>query len=410
MNPMTNVKNIKKLSELELKRSLKTSWHDQYKDSAWIFIGGLPYNLTEGDVICVFSQYGEVVNLNLVRDKATGKSKGFCFLCYEDQRSTALAVDNLNGIKLLGRTIRVDHVADYKPPKDSDKLDEDTRKLHAEGCAPSHGTLPMKHEEEKKDKSKTKSKKEKKKKRKKNKKKKQVSSSEESSSDNSNSRSGSESDMNSEDSVASPRNKKPKHSTKKGGKKRKKKLKVATSDSDTSTENETIRESREKRRKLVEKIKTLEAVLNYTRKAAKKPGVSEESSSKSRPEESVDKAHDEYYSRKSEKSSTSERADKQKNHYYENGTSDRKANRDDSVSRRQEQAAGEAGECDDRRWRRSNGTNTSRDRERFRPQERSRDRDRDWDHNRFRARDRERFTRDRDRDKHWDRGQERYRR
>lgn len=218
--------------------------------------------------------------------------------------------------------------------------------------------------------------------------------------------------MNSEDSVASPRNKRLKHSTKKGGKKRKKKLKVVTSDSDTSTENETIRESREKRRKLVEKIKTLEAVLNYTRKAAKKPGVSEESSSKSRPEESVEKAHDEYYSRKSEKSSTSERGDKQKNHYYENGTSDRKPNRDDSMSRRQEQVTGEAGECDDRRWKRSNGTNTSRDRERFRPQERSRDRDRDrdWGHNRFRAHDRERFTRDRDRDRRWDRGQERYRR
>ena len=46
-------------------------------------------------------RYGEVVNINLVRDKGTGKSKGFCFLCYEDQRSTILAVDNLNSIKVL---------------------------------------------------------------------------------------------------------------------------------------------------------------------------------------------------------------------------------------------------------------------------------------------------------------------
>lgn len=45
-------------------------------------------------------RYGEIVNINLVRDKGTGKQKGFCFLCYEDQRSTALAVDNLNGIKV----------------------------------------------------------------------------------------------------------------------------------------------------------------------------------------------------------------------------------------------------------------------------------------------------------------------
>lgn len=40
------------------------------------------------------------MNINLVRDKKTGKSKGFCFICYEDQRSTVLAVDNLNGIKV----------------------------------------------------------------------------------------------------------------------------------------------------------------------------------------------------------------------------------------------------------------------------------------------------------------------
>ena len=45
-------------------------------------------------------RYGEVVNINLVREKSSGKSKGFCFLCYEDQRSTILAVDNLNGAKV----------------------------------------------------------------------------------------------------------------------------------------------------------------------------------------------------------------------------------------------------------------------------------------------------------------------
>lgn len=53
-----NVKNIKKLSETELKYNIsgKASWHHQYKDSAWVFIGGLPYDLSEGDVICIFSQ------------------------------------------------------------------------------------------------------------------------------------------------------------------------------------------------------------------------------------------------------------------------------------------------------------------------------------------------------------------
>uniref|UniRef100_A0A8C9RJV1 RRM domain-containing protein n=1 Tax=Scleropages formosus TaxID=113540 RepID=A0A8C9RJV1_SCLFO len=42
-------------AELGVKDSV--SWHSVYKDSAWIFVGGFPYELTEGDIICVFSQY-----------------------------------------------------------------------------------------------------------------------------------------------------------------------------------------------------------------------------------------------------------------------------------------------------------------------------------------------------------------
>lgn len=47
-----------------------------------------------------YYRYGEVVNINLIRDKNTGKQKGYGFLCYENQKSTVLAVDNLNGIKV----------------------------------------------------------------------------------------------------------------------------------------------------------------------------------------------------------------------------------------------------------------------------------------------------------------------
>jgi RNA-binding motif protein, X-linked 2 len=54
------------------------------------------------------------MDVNLPRSKETGKPKGFTFLMYEDQRSTVLAVDNLNGAKVLDRTLRVDHVKNYK--------------------------------------------------------------------------------------------------------------------------------------------------------------------------------------------------------------------------------------------------------------------------------------------------------
>ncbi|XP_062940145.1 RNA-binding motif protein, X-linked 2 isoform X1 [Cynocephalus volans] len=182
MNPLTKVKLINELNDREAQLGVadKLSWHSEYKDSAWIFLGGLPYELTEGDIICVFShvllfykinRYGEIVNINLVRDKKTGKSKGFCFLCYEDQRSTVLAVDNFNGIKIKGRTIRVDHVSNYRAPKDPD-VDDVTRELQEKGCgAP---TLPLslsesseddkstkKHKKDKKEKKKRKTDKEK---------------------------------------------------------------------------------------------------------------------------------------------------------------------------------------------------------------------------------------------------------
>jgi RNA-binding motif X-linked protein 2 len=104
-------------------------------DSAYIFAGGLPRDLTEGDVISIFSQYGEIMNINMPRDKETGKPKGFAFLMYEDQRSTILAVDNLNGANILERTIRVDHVKNYKEKRiknqDGEWVDPEEQSLNA---------------------------------------------------------------------------------------------------------------------------------------------------------------------------------------------------------------------------------------------------------------------------------------
>ena len=147
------VKEINKINQLELQLGVSgASWHDEYKDSAYIFVGGLHFDLTEGDVITIFSQYvdmptqsftyvllacryGEVMDLNLPRDRETGKTKGFGFLMYEDQRSTVLAVDNLNGAKVLEKTLRVDHVKNYKQPKtrneDGEWIEPEEQSLNA---------------------------------------------------------------------------------------------------------------------------------------------------------------------------------------------------------------------------------------------------------------------------------------
>lgn len=98
----------------------EASWHADYRDTAYIYIGGLPFDLSEGDIVTIFSQYGEPVHVNLVRDKETGKSRGFAFLKYEDQRSTDLAVDNLGGATVLGRMLRVDHTRYKKRDEEED--------------------------------------------------------------------------------------------------------------------------------------------------------------------------------------------------------------------------------------------------------------------------------------------------
>lgn len=133
---MNNIREIESITERELNCGIfggisKGSWHEKYKESAWVFLGGFPTELSEGDIICVMSQWGELEDINLVRDKESNKSKGFAFIKYEDQRSTVLAVDNFNGITLLGRTLRCDHVDNYKLPKNI--REKELEKLKKEG-------------------------------------------------------------------------------------------------------------------------------------------------------------------------------------------------------------------------------------------------------------------------------------
>lgn len=121
---MNSIRQIQVLNKRELEAGVspEASWHADYRDTAYIYIGSLPFDLSEGDIITIFSQYGEPVFINLIRDKETGKSKGFGFLKYEDQRSTDLAVDNLGGATVMGRMLRVDHTR-YKKKDDEDSGD-----------------------------------------------------------------------------------------------------------------------------------------------------------------------------------------------------------------------------------------------------------------------------------------------
>lgn len=89
-----------KINAAELARGTQdtASWHDAYKHSPYIYVGSLPFDISEDDLKTVFSQYGVVAMVNLVRDRETQKSKGYAFLAYENPKSAVLAVDNFDGI------------------------------------------------------------------------------------------------------------------------------------------------------------------------------------------------------------------------------------------------------------------------------------------------------------------------
>ena len=60
---MNVIAEIQRINQAELESGsvgTSASWHAKYADSAWVFVGNLPMQLTEGDVICVMSQFGEV--------------------------------------------------------------------------------------------------------------------------------------------------------------------------------------------------------------------------------------------------------------------------------------------------------------------------------------------------------------
>jgi hypothetical protein len=60
---MNVIAEIQRINALELEKGLvgtSASWHTKYDDSAWVYVGNLPHSLTEGDVLCILSQWGEV--------------------------------------------------------------------------------------------------------------------------------------------------------------------------------------------------------------------------------------------------------------------------------------------------------------------------------------------------------------
>lgn len=77
-----------------------------------LYVGGLPYSVTEGQLRELFSQHGEVLSAKVIIDKFTGRSRGFGFVELGSEEEGRKAMEALNGTQIEGRTLIVNEARD----------------------------------------------------------------------------------------------------------------------------------------------------------------------------------------------------------------------------------------------------------------------------------------------------------
>lgn len=72
-----------------------------------IYVGNLSWSMTDEDLNSLFSQYGTVTSAKILKEKNTGRSKGFGFVEMEDEEAAKTAIATLNENEVQGRKLIV---------------------------------------------------------------------------------------------------------------------------------------------------------------------------------------------------------------------------------------------------------------------------------------------------------------
>lgn len=73
-----------------------------------LFVGSLSWNTDDQGLRAAFEPHGELVEVTVISDRDTGRSRGFGFVTFADDEAADKAIAALNGTELDGRTIKVD--------------------------------------------------------------------------------------------------------------------------------------------------------------------------------------------------------------------------------------------------------------------------------------------------------------
>ena len=80
-----------------------------------IYVANLSYEATEEELKTLFGEYGEVTSANIIKDKYSGKSRGFGFVEMTSDDDGKKAIDALKGQEHRGRTLNIDEARPRKP-------------------------------------------------------------------------------------------------------------------------------------------------------------------------------------------------------------------------------------------------------------------------------------------------------
>ena len=80
-----------------------------------LFVGNLSFNTTEGDILDLFKQAGNVSSCELIMDKFTGKSRGFAFVEMESEDGARAAIEKFNTAEVDGRRLAVNEARPQVP-------------------------------------------------------------------------------------------------------------------------------------------------------------------------------------------------------------------------------------------------------------------------------------------------------
>ena len=81
-----------------------------------LYVGNLSWDSTEASLREAFSSFGEVVDIKLITDRETGRSRGFGFVTMDSDESAEQAIEGMNGSVVDGRPLRV-NVAEERRPR-----------------------------------------------------------------------------------------------------------------------------------------------------------------------------------------------------------------------------------------------------------------------------------------------------